>query len=390
MRYPRAALLVLCTVLFLPLSAGADAPPTWAMAAVQDLAPTPSELLVSSEPPQVSAEAWILYDDTFGQVLASGEPDLQREVASTTKMMTALVVLDEVGLDDLVEISVRADDVGESEIGLVAGEDPWTVSDLLTSMLMRSANDAAVALAEHVAGSVESFADLMNLKAADLGLENSQFKNPHGLDEPGHYSSARDLLTIALAGMDNATFAQIVQTETANMPDSVDGTARVATATNRLLTEYPGSIGIKTGFTDLAGKTLVAAAERDGRRLFAVVLGSEDHFADVIALLDYGFDEFSVVTLVARGDEYATRRLSDLVDGAVAAESFELFIGSAQAAEIEIVPSFEAAEPVLVAELDGEIIGQVALETAERPPLPNLRDAFRWIDRYWTWMWGSG
>ena len=112
-------------------------------------------------------------------------------------------------------------------------------------MLMRSANDSAVALAEHVGGSVEGFAELMNLKADELGLENSQFKNPHGLDEPGHYSSARDLLTIALAGMDNATFSQIVQTKTANMPDTPEGERRVATATNQLLTDYPGAIGVK-------------------------------------------------------------------------------------------------------------------------------------------------
>ena len=389
MRYPRAAIFAIVTVLCLPLSVAANEPPSLPSASVQDLAPTPEDLLVSGEPPQVTAESWILYDDTFDQVLASQEADLRREVASTTKMMTALVVLDEAGLDELVEISVRADAVGESEIGLIAGEDPWTVSDLLTSMLMRSANDAAIALAEHVGGTIGGFADLMNLKAAELGLENTQFKNPHGLDELGHYSSARDLLTIAQAGLDNATFAQIVQTETANMPDTADGEPRVATATNQLLTDYPGTIGVKTGYTDLAGQTLVAAAERDGRRMYAVVLGSEDHFADVVALIDYGFDEFSIVTLVARGDEYAVRRIAGLVDEAIAAESFDLFIGAAEAVEIEIVPSYTEEEPVLVAELDGEVIGQVALETSERPALPDLDDAFGWIERYWKWMWGS-
>lgn len=359
-------------------------------AAGQGLPPQPPDLLVSGDPPEVTAEAWILYDDTFDQVLASFEADTPREVASTTKMLTALVVLDEVPLDDLVAISDTADAVGESEIGLVPGEEPWTVIDLLTAMLTRSANDAAVALAEHVGGSLSGFAELMNLKAAELGLENSQFRNPHGLDVPGHYSTARDLLTIALAGMDNATFAQLVQIESANMPDDPEGGARIATATNRLLTEYPGAIGVKTGYTDLAGLTLVAASERDGRRMYAVVLGSEDHFADASALMDYGFAEFSIVTLVAGGDEYATRRLFGQVDGAVASESFDLFIGAGDAQEVEIVPSYVEEEPVLVAELDGQVIGQVPLETSARPSLPGFRDAFRWVDRYWSWVWGSG
>ena len=381
-------MLALFSVLCLHLSAAASEPtPSYLL---QDLAPTPADLLVSSEPPTVTAESWILYDDTFDQVLASQEADLRREVASTTKMMTALVVLDEVALDDLVEISPTADEVGESEIGLIAGEDPWTVGDLLTSMLMRSANDAAIALAEHVGGSVDVFADLMNLKATELGLENSQFRNPHGLDEAGHYSTARDLLTITLAGMDNAMFASIVQTESAAMPDTPDGESRVATTTNHLLEDYPGAIGAKTGYTDLAGLTLAAVAERDGRRLYAVVLGSDEHFADASILLDFGFDEFSIVTLVAGGDEYATRRIFDLVDKATAAESFDLFIGISDAEAVEIVPYYELEEPVLVAELDGEVIGQVALETGAKPALPGLSDAFGWVGRYWDWIWGTG
>ena len=388
MRHPRVG--VLLTILLLSMALGGAASANTVMAAVQGLPPPPPDLLASAEPPAVTAESWILYDDTFGQVLASGEADLRREVASTTKMMTALVVFDEAGLDDLVEISENADAVGESEIGLVAGEEPWTVGDLLTSMLTRSANDAAIALAEHVGGSIDGFADLMNLKAKELGLENSQFRNPHGLDVEGHFSSARDLLTIALAGMDNATFSQIVQLESATMPDTPDGEPRIATATNRLLSDYPGAIGIKTGYTDLAGLTLVAAAERDGRRIFAVVLGSEDHFADAITLLDYGFAEFTVVTLVARDDADTTWRLSGLVDGAVAPESFDLFIGLADALEVEIVPEYVEEGPVLIAQLDGTVIGQVPLETADRPSLPGFRDAFGWVDQYWSWMWGSG
>ena len=121
-----------------------------------------------------------------------------------------------------------------------------------------------------------------------------------------------------------------------------------------------------------------------------MVLGSEDHFVDAMTLLDYGFAEFTVVTLVARGDADTTWRLSGLVDGAVAPESFDLFIGVADALEVEIVPEYVEEGPVLIAQLAGTVIGQVPLETADRPSLPGFGDAFGWVDRYWSWMWGSG
>jgi len=359
-------------------------------AAAQDLPPPPPDVLLATRPPEVTAEAWILWDDTFGQVLAAFNPDERRPTASTTKMMTALVVLENTELDELVPITENADGAGESEIGLIAGEEPWAVQDLLTALLVRSANDAAVALAEYVGGDISGFADLMNLKARELGLENTSFVNPHGLDDPDHFSSARDLLTIARAGLDNATFAQTVQIRSARLPDNPeDGSERIALATNRLLETYPGTIGVKTGATDLAGKVLVAAAERDGRRLYAVVLGSEDHFLDVARLLDYGFAEFGIVQLVAGGDAYANRRVADLLTPAVASESFDLFIGNADAEAVSIVPRFSDGEPILVAELEGTEIGRVGLDLQEAPGLPGLSDAFSWAGEYWDWLWGN-
>ena len=158
--------------------------------------PIPLEGLPIPQPPSVTAQSWILYDETFDQVLGELDPDDQRPMASTTKMMTAIVVLENTALTDRVTISTNAAEAGESEIGLYAGES-MTVDDLLYALLLQSANDGAVALAEHVGGSVASFVRMMNDKAADLGLENTRFANPHGLDAPGHYSSARDLLTIA-------------------------------------------------------------------------------------------------------------------------------------------------------------------------------------------------
>ena len=138
----------------------------------------------------------------------------------------------------------------------------------------------------------------MNAKAAELGLVNTSFVNPHGLDHPDHYSSARDLLTVTLAAMDDPDFARLVEARSANLPANPDGEPRVAINRNELLATYPGAIGVKTGFTNQALLTLVAASEREGRRLYAVVLGSDDHFGDATALLDYGFAEFGVMTLV--------------------------------------------------------------------------------------------
>ena len=258
----------------------------------------PDDGLLAPAPPEVTAGAWILYDDTFGHVLAENEPDERRAVASTTKIMTALVVIEKAEPDETVQITSQADLAGESEIGLVPGEPPWMVEDLVAALLLQSANDAAVALAQHVGGSVAGFAGLMNEKAAELGLGNTNFVNPHGLDHPDHYSSARDLLTLTLAAMDDPRLARLVKARSANLPNTPDGDPRVAVNRNELLGAYPGAIGVKTGYTDNALLTLVAAAERDRRRLYAVVLGSADHFGDAAALLDYGFAEFAAMTLV--------------------------------------------------------------------------------------------
>lgn len=382
MSFLRLFLVVLLVALSTVQPAAASVP------VAQELPPPRPEVLFASDAPAVSAITWILYDDTFDRVLAAEGADDRRAVASTTKMMTALVVLDQLEMTDIVTISQTAVDIGESEIDLVLGE-RWTVRDLFTAMLIRSANDAAVALAEHAGGSVDEFVELMNGKAAELGLENSQFRNPHGLDEPGHFSSARDLLTIARAGMENADFAQTVRAQVARMPDDPEGGERIALATNRLLDSYPGAIGVKTGFTDDAGRTLASAAERDGRRLYAVVLGSTDHFTDAAALLDYGFREFGVVQLVASGDVYGSRRSAGLFDEAVASESFDLFLGSAEAAAVAIVPEYLDGRPVLVAEVGDDEIGRIALDVDEPPPLPSLSDAFSWASRYWDWAFGN-
>ncbi len=251
--------------------------------------------------PSVTAASWIVFDATDGVVLASRNADEQRPMASTTKMMTALVALEESDPDTLVTVSARAADIGEAEIGLIAGE-RLPIGILIDSMIVRSANDAAVAVAEAVGGDVETFVELMNARAAELGLTRTTFANPHGLDAEEHVSTARDLLRLGLAAMANADYRRAAVLSEVSLPPAPDGTPRVAPATNDLIQTYEGAVGVKTGFTFQAGLVLVAAAERDGRAIYAVVMGSEgagSHFSDAAALLDYGFGGHELVRAVA-------------------------------------------------------------------------------------------
>ena len=349
--------------------------------------------LTAPDPPDVTAEAWILYDDTYGQVLAEVDADSRRAVASTTKILTALVVLENARLHDLVIITETAASVGESEIGLVAGEAAWLVEELLAALMLWSANDAAVALAQHIGGSVAGFSEMMNRKVADLGLTNSNFVNPHGLDHRDHYSSARDLLSISLAAMENAFFARLSGIRSFSLPHTPDGEPRVAVNRNDLLATYPGALGIKTGYTGRALQTLSAVAGRDGRRVYAVVLGSQDHFGDVTLLLDYAFDSFTPLTLVP----VTSDQQRPLAGG----------VASRPGTDFEVFPDPEAPAPdppepeVGDATDDGPAPTDPAAdeETPATPvtrrvqrqaELPGVLDALAWTRHYWQWIRGSG
>lgn len=260
-------------------------------------------------PPEVTAASWILYDEASEAVLAASAPDVRRSIASITKIMTGLIAIEEGDLSETVVISQRAADTGEREIGLVADEE-LTLGALLKAALIHSGNDAATAIAEHIGGSVEGFVAMMNERALELGLLDTSFVNPHGLDAPGHYSTARDMLALAREAMRHEEFRDIVRSRIVVFPQAPDGTRRIGEATNLLLNEYEGASGIKTGFTFEALLTFVATAERQGRRLYAVVLGSDGsraHFADARALFDHGFDDLGVYGAVAMRTPYVTR-----------------------------------------------------------------------------------
>lgn len=257
-------------------------------------------------PPGVTASSWIVYDDMTGQVLASWDADTPRPPASITKIMTVLLALENGNLSDEVRISEDAAAQGGQEIGLVAGE-TVTLGALVRAAMIRSGNDSAAAIAEHIGGSIEGFVQMMNERAAGLGMENTHFANPNGLDTDGHYSSARDMLTVAREAMAMPEFQDLARSRAMVFPDTPDGTPRSATNTNRILNSYDGSIGVKTGETPRAGLTYVGAAEREGRRLYAVVfnsVGTRAHFADAIELFDWAFEDLGVNGTVYAGIPY--------------------------------------------------------------------------------------
>ncbi len=260
-----------------------------ALAVLLILTGTPP-LSAAPQPPAIDAASAALVDAQTGRLLYGLAPHARRPPASTTKLMTALLVAEMLSPDTLIPISPRA--AGErsgSAIGLEAGE-RWRSGELMRALLMASANDAAVALAEGVAGSVEAFAAMMNARARALGARDSHFTSPHGRYNPQHYSSAYDLALIARAALRSPWIAGIVRSQTWELRRN--GTSRLIINTNKLLWRYPGADGVKTGWIAESGPSLVASATRDGRRLIAVVLDDPQIFRDGAALLDYGFVAF--------------------------------------------------------------------------------------------------
>jgi serine-type D-Ala-D-Ala carboxypeptidase (penicillin-binding protein 5/6) len=278
--------------------------------------------------PQVTAASWILYDEAADVVIAELNADQERAMASVTKIMTGLLTVENSYPAEPVTISERAANTGEKEIELVAGE-ILEMDALFKALMIHSANDAATAIAEHISGSVEEFVAQMNQRAAELGLTHTSFANPHGLDAPDHYTTARDLLTLARVAMANEDFAEVVKAKTLVFPPAPDGTPRTGSSTNLLLWSYQGSIGVKTGFTSQALLTYVAVAERNGRRLYAVLLGSDGdraHFADARELFDYGFEELAYYGDASTGSPYVAAMTKPSPDPLLALGNMQAYV----------------------------------------------------------------
>lgn len=248
--------------------------------------------------PSLGAGGAALMEVGTMRLLAEKDAHRRLPMASTTKIMTALLALEHCSLDEIVTVPREAYGVEGSSMYLNQGE-KLLLSDLLYGLMLTSGNDAAVAIACHVAGSVEAFAELMNARAAELGCTDTHFVTPNGLHDEQHYTTAYDLCRIAAAGMQNEAFRQIVGT-TYHQTASGD-LSRTLKNKNKVLWQYEGGNGVKTGYTKAAGRCLAFSAERDGTMLVGVVLNCPDMWNDAYALLDYGFEAYETRRVVDAG-----------------------------------------------------------------------------------------
>lgn len=303
--------------------------------------------------------------------------DQQHLIASTTKIMTALVVCEQCNVLDRVRIPREAVGIEGSSMYLREGE-VLTVQELLYGLMLRSGNDAAEALAIYCAGTVEGFAQLMNDKAHRLGLVNTHFENPHGLDSPNHYSTAEDMAKLAAYAMENPIFAQTVSTKTVTIGE------RVLQNHNKLLWQVDGADGVKTGFTKAAGRILVSSATRQGRRLVAVTMNAPDDWADHKTLLEHGFSQYTPKTLVYEGQILGSTEVAGGQQSQaelVADEAFTYAVAESEKIQILLPPKGFVYAPVAQGQdagfahicVNGAVAGKVKLvygATIEKEPEP--------------------
>ena len=306
-----------------------------------------------------TARSAILVERETGRVLLSCNPHEKLPMASTTKVMTALMVLEYGRLDEVVTASRNAYGVPGTSIYLNLGE-KITLHDLLYGLMLASGNDAAVAIAEHIGGDVETFCRMMTQRAAELGCTNTMFLTPHGLPKDGHYTTAHDLALIAREAMNHELFRQIVSTRRASIPWEGRSYQRILNNKNKLLTSYEGATGIKTGYTKAAGRCLVFGAKRDGLELVGVVLRCGDWFDEAARLMDMAFDRYEMFTAY---DEGETVRVLPVTEGTQ--ETVCIAMGGRLAAAVPkgMVPvlEFDLPESIQGGQQQGSAIGEARL-----------------------------
>lgn len=250
-----------------------------------------------------SAEASALIDVKTGRILYSHNGDKPMRIASLTKIMTAIVAIEYGELSDPVKTGLQAYGVEGSSVYLKLGQE-MSLHHLLYGLMLRSGNDAAVAIAEHVGGSLDGFVLLMNEKAEQIGMVNTTFRNPHGLDADGHLSTAEDMARLTAYALNNAVFREIVKTPSIKVPNPGEKWDHLWRNKNKMLHLYEGADGVKTGYTKAAGRCLVSSATRNGRQLAAVTLNDGNDWSDHARLLDYGFGQYPLRELYRRGEPF--------------------------------------------------------------------------------------
>lgn len=304
---------ILAAILFLPVKAGA-----------------------------ISAECAILIDAQTGRVLYEKQAEEKSLIASTTKIMTALVICEQINVLDRVKIPKEAVGIEGSSMYLKEGE-VLTVQELLYGLMLQSGNDAAVALAIYCGGTVEGFTELMNDKAHRLGMTQSHFANPNGLDSPGNYSTARDMAILTAYAMQNPIFAQTVSTKTITIGE------RCLRNHNKLLWQLEGANGVKTGYTKAAGRILISSVTRMGRQLIAVTFNAPDDWQDHKTLIEEGFSRFTVQQIVRQGQTLGQLELAGGQEASVdliAAEDFSYSLAQGERVTISLPEAGFAYAPV--------------------------------------------
>ena len=341
---------------------------------------------VLAAPPQVTGRAFVVENGLTGEVLAARDATARVPIASITKLMTVLLTVERTRPSDVVTVSARAADVGESSANLRAGE-RLTVRELLEAALIQSANDAADGLADYVGkGDEDRFVTLMNQRARQLGLRDTHYVRPDGLDAIGHVSSARDVTLLARILMHRPLVRQIVRERVA----SISG-GRTLHTWNDLLSSYPGIFGVKTGHTSKAGWNEVAAARRGPVTVYATLLGSPDRYernADLVKLLDWGFSRYRSATVVAKGQAYARavvgygRKPVDLVAAASLTPSLRINfplvrrVVAMNAAELPVAKG-QALGQVRVYQR-GKLVGVVPLVASRAVSRPGVAGRVGW------------
>lgn len=316
--------------------------------------------------PQVSADAFLIMDVTTGTTLYEKNACRLMAPASTTKILTAILALEHGNLQDIVTVSLHAAYTTGSSVHLTPGE-KLSLDDLLVGLLLRSGNDSAVAIAEHIAGSEQKFADLCNLRAKELGAQNTTFHNPHGLPAPGHRTTAYDLALLTRhALLTLPRFAEIVSAR----EDTIDWDGRPYDRqlrnTNKLLWMFAGADGVKTGTTKEAGQCLVSSATRDGQQIIAVVLHSSNRWSDSARLLQYGFDNYQ---LLHYADKDAVLQSLPVLNGmqecvdAVMAEDMTVVIPKAQSDLLHI--NYDLPAHMEAPVYNGQKIGEITISVKD-------------------------
>ncbi len=340
----------------------------------------------------VSASGAVLIEAESGRILYQKDANKRRPMASTTKIMTALVALEHGDLDAPIRIPAEAVGIEGSSLYLVENE-VLTLRELLYGLMLRSANDAAAAIAVAIAGSVFDFSEMMNEKAEEMGLTNTHFDNPHGLDSEEHYTTAYELALITAEALKNEVFREIVSTYKKLLPQGGVPDRRLVVNHNRLLRTYDGCIGVKTGFTKKDGRCLVSAAERDGITLIAVTLNAPNDWNDHKKMLDSGFSAVKRVKISSdRIEGYlpTVGAKTDMIKyGAVGDTSAVLPNDVGELRVVIELPQFVFA-PVKKGDVIGRAVFMNGNDEVASLPIEALTDApKRKVKKtFWQWLWG--